>query len=244
MVRLAQKAFYPAKPPFPLMHVDTTWKFREMIAVSRELRPQGAGPRRDRPHQRGRREAWASIRSTHSEKAHRRDEDRGAEAGARQIRVRRGLRRRPARRGKVAGQGTRLLVPRQASIAGTPRTSGPNCGTCTTREVNKGESIRVFPLSNWTELDVWQYIHLEKIPIVPLYFAAERPVVQPRRHADHGRRRPAAAEARREARDEAGPLPHARLLPADRRRRIHRHDAARNHPGNAAAPRPPNGKAG
>ena len=80
-----------------------------------------------------------------------------------------------------------------------PKNQRPELWNLYNGKVHKGESIRVFPLSNWTELDVWQYIHLEKIPIVPLYFADERPDRRARRHADHGRRRPHAAEARREA---------------------------------------------
>ena len=77
-----------------------------------------------------------------------------------------------------------------------PKNQRPELWNLYNGKVHKGESIRVFPLSNWTELDVWQYIHLEKIPIVPLYFAAEAPGRQPGRHADHGRRRPHAARAR------------------------------------------------
>ena len=102
----------------------------------------------------------------------------GAEAGARQVRLRRRLRRRAPRRGEVARQGAHLLVPLARSTAGTRRTSGRSCGASTTRASTRARSIRVFPLSNWTELDIWQYIHLENIPIVPLYFAAERPVVE------------------------------------------------------------------
>ena len=119
MVRLAEKAFYPAKPPFPLMHVDTTWKFREMydlrdnyvakelglkliVHVNEEGREKG-----DQPHH------------ARQQGAHRRDEDRGPEAGPQQIQVRRGLRRRPPRRRKVAGQGAGLLVPRPVPPLGS-----------------------------------------------------------------------------------------------------------------------------
>ena len=92
-------------------------------------------------------------------------------------RLRRRVRRRAARRGEVARQGTRLLDPVARSTAGIRSSSGPSSGALYNARMRKGESIRVFPLSNWTELDIWQYIHLENIPIVPLYFASERPVV-------------------------------------------------------------------
>ena len=115
-----------------------------------------------------------------------------------------------------------LLVPRRRSTAGTRRTSGPSSGTSTTRARSRGESIRVFPLSNWTELDVWHYIYLEQIPIVPLYFAQERPVVERDGTlimVDDDRM---PLEPGEEPRAAAGPLPHARLLPAHRRDRERR----------------------
>ena len=115
-----------------------------------------------------------------------------------------------------------------------PKNQRPELWNLYNAKVHKGESIRVFPLSNWTELDVWQYIHLENIPIVPLYFAEERPVVERDGMlimVDDDR---LPLEPRREARDAAGPLPHARLLPAHGRRRVQRDDAARDHPGDAA----------
>ena len=117
-------------------------------------------------------------------------------------RLRRGVRRRPARRGEEPGQGARLLASATAQHRWDPKNQRPELWNLYNGKVNKGESIRVFPLSNWTELDVWQYIHLENIPIVPLYFADERPGRRARRHADHGRRRADAAAARRGADDE------------------------------------------
>ena len=116
-----------------------------------------------------------------------------------------------------------------------PKNQRPELWNLYNGKVHKGESIRVFPLSNWTELDVWQYIHLEKIPIVPLYFAAERPVVERRRRADHGRRRPHADGAGRQGRDEA--MVRFRTLgcyPLTGAVESHGDDAAGNHPGNAA----------
>ena len=97
----------------------------------------------------------------------------------------------------------------------------------------QGESLRVFPLSNWTELDVWLYIHQERIPVVPLYFAAERPVVERDGPADHGRRRAPAAPSGGEAAAALGPLPDARLLPAHRRHRERGVDVAGRHPRDA-----------
>ena len=91
-------------------------------------------------------------------------EDAGAEAGARQVRLRRRVRRRAPRRGEVARQGAHVLVPLGRSIAGTRRTSGRSSGASTTRASTRARAIRVFPLSNWTELDVWQYIHLREHP--------------------------------------------------------------------------------
>ena len=112
------------------------------------------------------------------------------------------------------------------STAGTPSTSAPSCGTSTTSRKNRARRIRVFPLSNWTELDVWQYIHLEQIPVVPLYFAAQRPVVERDGTlimVDDDRMRLEPGEPPAEQRA----LPDARLLPADRRHRERgRHAAA------------------
>ena len=98
------------------------------------------------------------------------------QAGPRQVRLRRGVRRRAPRRGEVAGQGAHVLVPHRAASLG-PEEQRPELWRLYNTRKRKGESIRVFPLSNWTELDIWQYIHLENIPIVPLYYAKERPVV-------------------------------------------------------------------
>jgi sulfate adenylyltransferase subunit 2 len=104
-------------------------------------------------------------------------EDRGAEAGARQIRLRRGLRRRAARRGEEPRQGAHLLLPHRHPRLG-PEEPAPELWNLYNARKNKGESIRVFPISNWTELDVWQYIQPNDIEIVPLYFAGKRPTVE------------------------------------------------------------------
>ena len=175
MLRLAQKAFHPGPIPFPLLHVDTTYKFREMI----EFRNWYAAEDRrtiDRSHQRRgdcRRHAAlpggdaALLRTLEDQVASRR-------SGGGQFRRR--LRRRSARRGAIACQGTDLLPARREGPMGSQE---PAAGTVepSERAGRTGESIRVFPLSNWTEIDVWQYIHVEQIPVVPLYFAKEREVV-------------------------------------------------------------------
>ena len=110
MLHLAIKAFYPAPLPFPLLHVDTTWKFREMIAF-RDDDGEAARPQADRLHQPGGRRARHQPDRLRLVGAHPGDEDRGAEAGARPVRLRRGLRRRPPRRGEEPRQGAHLLVP-------------------------------------------------------------------------------------------------------------------------------------
>ena len=221
MLHLAQKAFYPAgrrsrcctstRPGSSARCTSSATRWRD------EMRHGAARASSTR-----RRMAQGINPFDHGSAIHTDIEDRGPEAGAGQVRLRRRLRRRPARRGEVAGQGADLLVPHRAAPLGPEEPAARALAACTTPASSKGESIRVFPLSNWTELDVWQYIHLEKIPIVPLYFAAGAPGGRARRHADHGRRRPHAAAAGRGADAEAGALPHARLLPADRRGRVRR----------------------
>jgi sulfate adenylyltransferase subunit 2 len=231
MLHLAAKAFYPAKPPFPLLHVDTTWKFKEMYAIPR---PDGARARlRAARHRTPRPGARASIRSTTARSTPTCGRP-GAEAGARQVRLRRRVRRRPARRGEEPRQGAHLLVP-QRPARWDPKNQRPELWKLYNARKHKGESIRVFPISNWTELDIWQYIHLENIPIVPLYFAAERPVVERDGQlimVDDERMplRPGETPA-----DAQGPLPHPRLLSAHRRGRERRRHPAADHPGDAAA---------
>ena len=177
MVRLAMKAFHPGTLPFPLLHVDTTWKFREMFDLPRPVLCRArAAP--DRPRQPERRGARAEPDHARQQEVDGRHEDAGPAAGARapdgstpRSAAPVATRRNRARRSVSTRSAT-------ATTSGTRRTSGRSSGISTTGEIDRGESIRVFPLSNWTELDVWQYIHLEHIPVVPLYFAAVRPTVE------------------------------------------------------------------
>lgn len=175
MVQLALKAFYPAKPPFPLMHVDTTWKFREMIDfrenyakkelgldvityINEEGRKLGIKPWEDS-------EKHTEIMKTDALKQALDKHGFDAAFGG-------------ARRDEEKSRAKeRVYSFRDKNHRWDPKSQRPELWNLYNAKVNKGESIRVFPLSNWTELDVWQYIHLEQIPIVPLYFSAERPVV-------------------------------------------------------------------
>ena len=176
MLHLARKAFYPSPPPFPLLHVDTTWKFREMyefrdriarelgldliVHVNEEGVKQGVGP------------------VTHGSKVHtdvmktqalkQALDEHGFDAAF-------GGARRDEERSRAK---ERVFSFRDRNHRWDPKNQRPELWNLYNGRVHKGESIRVFPLSNWTELDIWQYIHAENIPMVPLYFAAERPVVE------------------------------------------------------------------
>ncbi len=175
MLHLAQKAFFPARPPFPLLHIDTGWKFREMIAfrdatakrlgwellvhVNEEGRKRGVNP-----------VASGSSIHTHVMKteALKQALDRfGFDAAI-------GGARRDEEKSRAK---ERVFSFRTATHAWDPKNQRPELWHIYNTRVHKGESIRVFPLSNWTELDVWEYILAEQIPVVPLYFAKERPVV-------------------------------------------------------------------
>ena len=176
MLHLARKAFYPAPPPFPLLHVDTTWKFREMIrfrdrmaaecsldlivhvneeGASRGISPftHGSALYTDVMKTEGLKQALDRYRFDAAFGGARRDEEKS--------------------RAKE-----RIFSFRSANHRWDPKNQRPELWNLYNTRIKPGESIRVFPLSNWTELDVWQYIHLENIPIVPLYYAAVRPVVE------------------------------------------------------------------
>jgi sulfate adenylyltransferase subunit 2 len=176
MLHLARKAFYPSPPPFPLLHVDTTWKFRDMYAlrermvsetgmqllvyqnpeaIERGINPfdHGSQIHTDMWKTQGLKQALDKYGFDAAFGGARRDEEKS--------------------RAKE-----RIFSFRSAQHRWDPKFQRPELWHLYNARMHKGESIRVFPLSNWTELDIWQYIHLENIPIVPLYFAAERPVVE------------------------------------------------------------------
>ena len=175
MLHLAMKAFFPAKPPFPLLHVDTTWKFREMIGfrdatvkrlglelivhinedgVRRGISPVASGSNVHTQVMKteGLRQALDHHKFDAAFGGARRDEEKS--------------------RAKE-----RIFSHRSTAHAWDPRNQRPELWRIFNTRIKQGESMRVFPLSNWTELDVWDYIAHEKIPVVPLYFAAKRPVV-------------------------------------------------------------------
>src|SRR5580692_720439 len=176
MLHLAMKAFYPSKPPFPLLHVDTTWKFREMIqfrdetvkrlglnllvhinedGVKRGINPfdSGSSLHTQVMKTEGLKQALDKYGFDAAFGGARRDEEKS--------------------RAKE-----RVFSFRNANHAWDPKNQRPELWRVYNTRVKPGESIRVFPLSNWTELDIWQYIMMENIPIVPLYYAAKRPVVE------------------------------------------------------------------
>lgn len=176
MLQLALKAFYPGKPPFPLLHIDTTWKFREMIRfrdrLARELglellvytNRQGveAGVN---PFSVGSKKHTDIMKTQALRQALDKYQFDAAFGGA----------RRDEEKSRAK---ERVYSFRDKNHRWDPKNQRPELWNIYNGRIDKGESIRVFPLSNWTELDVWQYIHLEDIPIVPLYFAAKRPVVK------------------------------------------------------------------
>ena len=186
MLHLAMKAFYPAKPPFPLMHVDTTWKFRDMIAF-REKMVADARPGADRLHQSRRPRAGHQSRSRTGRHVH---TDVMKTQALRQALDKYGFDAAfgGARRDEEKSRAKeRIFSFRTEQHRWDPKQQRPELWRLYNTRKRKGECIRVFPLSNWTELDIWQYIHLQNIPIVPLYFAKERARRRARRHADHGR---------------------------------------------------------
>ncbi len=175
MLHLALKAFYPAKPPFPLLHVDTTWKFRDMIRFRDETAKRlnlklivhinEEGVRAGiNPFDHGSKKHTDVMKTEALKQALTRYRFDAAFGGA----------RRDEEKSRAK---ERVYSFRDANHRWDPRNQRPELWHLYNGRINKGESIRVFPLSNWTELDVWQYIHQENIPVVPLYFAKQRPVV-------------------------------------------------------------------
>jgi sulfate adenylyltransferase subunit 2 len=175
MLHLAMKAFYPEKPPFPFLHIDTTWKFKDMIKfrddeakrlgiemlvyTNEEGVKQGINP-----FDHG--AAYTDIMKTQALKQALNKYGFTAAFGG-------GRRDEEKSRAKE-----RIFSFRNSAHAWDPKNQRPEMWKLYNTRINKGESIRVFPISNWTEKDIWQYIRRENIPIVPLYFAAERPVVE------------------------------------------------------------------
>jgi sulfate adenylyltransferase subunit 2 len=176
MMHLAMKAFAPGKPPFPLMHIDTTWKFKEMIEF-RDQRIKDLGwDLLVHINQEGVDEGISPF--VHGSAKH---TDIMKTAGLKQALNKYGFDAAfgGARRDEEKSRAKeRVYSFRDKNHRWDPKTQRPELWNIYNGKVDKGESIRVFPISNWTELDIWQYIHLESIPIVPLYFAAKRPVVE------------------------------------------------------------------
>ena len=176
MLHLALKAFYPSKPPFPLLHVDTTWKFREMIAF-RDATAQRLGlkllvytneeglARGINPIDSG---SLLHTQVMKTEALKQALDKYGFDAAF-------GGARRDEEKSRAK---ERVFSFRTANHTWDPKNQRPELWRVYNTRINKSESIRVFPLSNWTELDVWQYILAENIPVVPLYFAKKRPVVE------------------------------------------------------------------
>ncbi|WP_250654837.1 sulfate adenylyltransferase subunit CysD [Alkalimarinus coralli] len=176
MLHLARKAFYPGKPPFPLMHVDTTWKFKEMIAfrdeqakkygldllvhINQEGVEQGIGP-----FTHGSAKHTDVMKTQSLKQALNKYQFDAAFGGA----------RRDEEKSRAK---ERVYSFRDKNHSWDPKNQRPELWSLYNGKKDKGESIRVFPLSNWTELDIWQYIHLENIDIVPLYLSKKRPVVE------------------------------------------------------------------
>ncbi|MAU40116.1 MAG: sulfate adenylyltransferase subunit CysD [Kordiimonas sp.] len=176
MMHLAMKAFYPSKPPFPIMHVDTTWKFKEMIAFRDNLAAELGLDLIVHINQDGVKEGIGPF--THGSAIH---TDVMKTQSLKQALDKYGFDAAfgGARRDEEKSRAKeRVFSFRSAQHRWDPKNQRPELWDLYNCRKHKGESIRVFPLSNWTELDIWQYIYKENIPIVPLYMAKERPVVE------------------------------------------------------------------
>jgi len=175
MLHLALKAFYPARPPFPFLHVDTTWKFREMIEFRDETAARLGLDLRVHTNPEGLALGISPIdhgSAVHTDVMKTQALRQALDAGGYDAAF--GGARRDEEKSRAK---ERVFSIRSAQHRWDPKQQRPELWRLYNARTQPGESIRVFPLSNWTELDVWQYIHLERIPIVPLYFAKERPVV-------------------------------------------------------------------
>ncbi|MFO7853203.1 MAG: sulfate adenylyltransferase subunit CysD [Bacteroidota bacterium] len=175
MVRLAEKAFFPGKVPFPLMHIDSKWKFKEMISFRDSYAKKNNWDLIVHFNEEGFKNGIGPF--THGSKVHTdimKTEALLSGLNKYKFDAAFGGARRDEEKSRAK---ERIFSFRDKFHQWDPKNQRPELWDIYNTRVHKGESIRVFPLSNWTELDVWQYIRLEKIPIVPLYFAKERPVV-------------------------------------------------------------------
>ena len=176
MVHLALKAFYPAKPPFPLLHVDTTWKFQEMYKFREEYAKKELGlDVLTYVNEEGRKLGLDPMVSSGKHTTVMKTEGLKQALDKYKFDAAFGGARRDEEKSRAK---ERVYSFRDEHHRWDPKNQRPELWNLYNARVNKGESIRVFPISNWTELDVWQYIHLEKIPIVPLYLSAMRQVVE------------------------------------------------------------------
>jgi sulfate adenylyltransferase subunit 2 len=176
MLHVAMKAFYPAKPPFPLLHVDTTWKFREMIAFRDETARRLGLDLIVHINQDGVKRGVSPIASgsqLHTQVMKTESLRQALDSG--QYDAAFGGARRDEEKSRAK---ERIFSFRSAAHAWDPRNQRPELWRLFNTRTREGESMRVFPLSNWTELDVWEYVQAEDIPVVPLYFAKLRPVVE------------------------------------------------------------------
>jgi sulfate adenylyltransferase subunit 2 len=176
MLHVAMKAFYPAKPPFPLLHVDTTWKFREMIAFRDETARRLGLDLIVHINQDGVKRGISPVASgsqLHTQVMKTESLRQALDAGGFDAAF--GGARRDEEKSRAK---ERIFSFRSAAHAWDPRNQRPELWRLFNTRTREGESMRVFPLSNWTELDVWEYVQAADIPVVPLYFAKERPVVE------------------------------------------------------------------
>ena len=176
MLHVARKAFYPAPPPFPLLHVDTTWKFRAMYEMRARAAEQAGMELL--VHQNPEAKALGINPFDHGSQVH---TDMWKTQGLKQALAEHGFDAAfgGARRDEEKSRAKeRIFSFRTVQQHWDPKNQRPELWRVYNTRKARGESMRVFPISNWTELDVWQYIHLENIPIVPLYFSAPRPVVE------------------------------------------------------------------
>ena len=242
MLHLAAKAFAPGPIPFPVLHIDTTWKFREMItfrgemvekygldlrvATNHEAIAEGVTPFSHGAQEYTRLMKTVALRAALDE-------------GGYDVAI--GGSRRDEERSRAK---ERIFSLRMPGHRWEPRRQRPELWHTVNAHLTPGQTMRSFPLSNWTEMDVWYYIRREGLPVVPLYFAAERPVVMRNGSADRRRRRPDEAGAGRGPGAAGRPVPLAGLLPAERRDRLDGSDPGRRHRrdgGARASPSAPGG---